>query len=142
MDNVDKMCRARRMTISNRHKDYHWCNAYAVRNRITAGYTKNMFDSDMHSYYYTYSYALLYIKHIFIESLDDKPQGKIALSLLRNLSAIQRILSLAQRCHAQILISRVLVQRITVFHMFKCLVNYFLILSHANVSIVSVLWRC
>ena len=55
MDNVDKMFRARHMTIGNRNKDYHWCNAYAVRNRITAGYNIYTFDSDM------YEYILLYI---------------------------------------------------------------------------------
>ena len=37
MDNVDKRCKARYMTMNNQNKDHHWCNAYAHRNRITAG---------------------------------------------------------------------------------------------------------
>ena len=37
MDNVDKRLKVRHMTMSNQNKDYHWCNAYAVKNRITAG---------------------------------------------------------------------------------------------------------
>ena len=37
MDNVDKRLKVRHMTMSDQNKDYHWCNAYAVRNRVTAG---------------------------------------------------------------------------------------------------------